>query len=399
MVDIRQYLKSSRQQFIASDINYLRRRLPKGPYEIIIRDISLRTRASAPIIPYLMLEFEVIFPIDFNGYIVHDFLSLKEDNLAYAVRKMDAMLSTYADCRIPDHIVDERELESFLREMLTGRRASILCTGGTVSKPTIDYLPLNDSLTIIPSAIDYTEIPDFNNNELSEIVCEFPAVNEHQLDNIYDEYYEKLERHMRERDQLDPGVNYDFDRNDYEYRQELGLGNLPEVDHRDDIQPPTSPYNNGYRCNCYEYEEAHDNEPEDEYNDLINYITESALYNRTSIDPLLQHIVSMLHNIEDPSVLARYESFINFFGFPTIKESGLLYARISPTSIYLLDNKLLVTFARYLLERDMNDFTDCLNTEILDYILDNKDRCHLLEDHIDILTGKRVLTSSDAKEA
>lgn len=53
MIDIKPHLKLIKQEPLIANVNYLRKRLPKGDYEALVVNIALKIRSSAPIIPYL----------------------------------------------------------------------------------------------------------------------------------------------------------------------------------------------------------------------------------------------------------------------------------------------------------------------------------------------------------
>ena len=172
MIDIKPHLEFIKQESSIADVNYLRKRLPKGDYKTLVVNIALKIRSSALIIPYLMIELKVISHNEFTGYIVRDFLSLKDDNLRYALHKINAILSTYTKNGIPDDINNEHELEHFLKESLEGSRMSIACSGYSSSRPIIEYLaPINN---VISSAIDYADIPNFTTLENDECSLEIP---------------------------------------------------------------------------------------------------------------------------------------------------------------------------------------------------------------------------------
>ena len=175
-------------------------------------------------------------------------------------------------------------------------------------------------------------------------------------------------------------TNYEPDLDSYDYQQNIYLdypesfewsfsGPPPEVDYY--LEPPRYSWEND--TTDLEY---------DSDSDLFIDVG----YDRNDIDPLVIHIASIIKNYQlDRYLLKRYEVFINTFGIPVIDNDAILYASVSAENLEELDSKLLIVFAKHMIYKDQDSFLCCLDKNIVQYLLDNEDRCHLSNDDVDVL--------------
>lgn len=179
-------------------------------------------------------------------------------------------------------------------------------------------------------------------------------------------------------------INYEPDLDSYEYQQNIYLdypesfewsfsGPLPEMDYYEDnyLEPPRYSWEND--ITDLEY---------DSDSDLFMDVD----YDRDYIDPLVSHIASIIKNYQlDGYLSKRYEVFINTFGIPVINNDTILYASVSKENLEELDSKLLTIFAKHMIDKDQDSFLCCLDKNIVQYLLDNENRCHLSNDDVDVL--------------
>jgi len=189
---------------------------------------------------------------------------------------------------------------------------------------------------------------------------------------------------LHDRDVGSFGINYEPDLDSYEYQQNIYLdypesfewsfsGPPPEMDYYEDnyLEPPRYSWEND--ITDLEY---------DSDSDLFMDVD----YDRDDIDPLVSHIASIIKNYQlDGYLSKRYEVFINTFGIPVIDNDTILYASVSKENLEELDSKLLIIFAKHMIDKDHESFLCCLNKNIVQYLLDNENRCHLSSDDVDAL--------------